>query len=396
MRRHWLLVVGLPSLALGASLAACDKGTPSDAIRTDSAGIEIVTGPATDRPLAWPVVASDTLYDPATDTILSGEARWLSLGADGQGGIVIGDGGFTERRVLRRDSNGAMHQIGRRGGGPGEYQRATRVAVSPEGEVLVADFGKRAFVRFGPDDAALDPVPWSAFGTGVAQDGGFAGGGIVVLMSQMSESASVRRIRHLAGADTLTLSEIHDPAPKELNYEKCGVMFMGSPLFTPALSWTGNREQVAVTAGSAYEIVIWRGGRPGRIVRRTMPPRAATEALARQDVGEGHNMIIGGRPCLIPGDDIVAQQGFAATLPMIKRITMAADGTLWVERYTVKGEPLLRDVFDPTGGYLGTLTGDVPWPQAWLPDGQFVAVGADADSLPVVVRYAVGGAVRRE
>ena len=377
-------------------LAACDKAPASDAVRSDSAGIEIVTNSGTDRILTWPVDPSDTLYDPASDSMLSGEARFLSLGADGQGGLVLADGGFADRHILRRDSTGAMHQVGRRGGGPGEYQMASRVAVSPEGEVLVADFGKRAFVRFGPDDTPLAQLPWSAFGAGVAQEGGFAGGGIVAVMSQMSESASVRRIRLATGTDTLLLGEFHDPAPKELNYEKCGVMFMGSPLFTPAPSWTGNRAQVAITAGGAYEIVIWRGGRVARIIRRGVVQRAATEVLARQDVGQGHSMIIGTRPCLIPGDDIVAQQGFASSLPAIKRISMAADGTLWVERYTIRGEPLLRDVFNPNGDYLGTLTGDIPWPQAWLPDGRYVSVGADADSLPVVVRYAVGGGVRRE
>ena len=57
---------------------------------------------------------------------------------------------------------------------------------------------------------------------------------------------------------------------------------------------------------------------------------------------------------------------------------------------------ILRDLFDPTGAYLGTVTGDHPWPDTWLPDGDFVAVNADADSLPVVVRYGVGGAVVRE
>ena len=106
---------------------------------------------------------------------------------------------------------------------------------------------------------------------------------------------------------------------------------------------------------------------------------------------------VGGRPpCLIPASEIIEKQGFAPTLPAIKRLAMAADGTLWVERWTIKGEPLERDIFDPAGTYLGTLTGDVPWPHAWLPNGEFVSVSADADSLPVVVRYAVGGAVRRE
>jgi hypothetical protein len=272
----------------------------------------------------------------------------------------------------------------------------SRVAVSAEGEILASDFSKRAFVHFGADDAALDQLPFAAFGEGFAQDVGFAGGGVVAVLSQISESTSVKRILQIAGSDTLLLAEYHDPAPKDLNYEVCGVMFRGSPLFTPALSWTGNREKVAIAEGGAYEIVIWRGGRPARIVRRSLTPRATSEALARQDVGEGHNMIIGTRPCLIPADDIVAQQGFAATVPMIRRITMASDGTLWVERYTIKGEPMLRDIFDDTGAYLGTLTGDIPWPQAWLPDGRYVSVSANEDSLPVLIRNSVGGASRKE
>jgi hypothetical protein len=67
-----------------------------------------------------------------------------------------------------------------------------------------------------------------------------------------------------------------------------------------------------------------------------------------------------------------------------------------VERYTIKGEPMLRDIFDDTGAYLGTLTGDIPWPQAWLPDGRYVSVSANEDSLPVLIRNSVGGASRKE
>jgi hypothetical protein len=127
-----------------------------------------------------------------------------------------------------------------------------------------------------------------------------------------------------------------------------------------------------------------------------VPPRAATKELATQDLGEGQRWFIGARPCVLPAAEIVERQGIAPTIPVIKRLSMAEDGTLWVERWTLKGEPPLRDLFDPSGAYLGTLTGDLAWPQAWLPDGEYISVGANADSLPVVVRYAVGGAVRKE
>lgn len=389
MQRHLLLVAGL--------LAACTKAPTSDAVRADSAGIEIVTNTGTDRILPWPVEVSDTLYDPATDTLLQGEARMLNVAADLRGRVAYADGGFSDRRVLRTGGDGALHQVGRRGGGPGEYQMISGIAVSPEGELLVGDFGKRAFLRYGPEDSVLTPIPWSAFGTGFAQAGGYGGGGVIATLSEMSESTSVRRIVQLSGTDTTLLAEVHEEATKQLMYESCQVGFMGAPLFYPSPSWSGNREVVALVTTGHYEIVLWQGGKPVRIIRRPLAPRSATKALAIQDVGEGFRIIVGNRgPCVIPPEEIVEQQGYAATIPAIKRLTMATDGTLWVERYTVKGETPLRDIFDATGAYLGTLSGDIPWPQAWLPNGEFISIGADADSLPVVVRYAVGGGVRRE
>ena len=393
MQRHLL-----PSLVLGASLAACAKGPAGpQATRTDSAGIEIVTNSGTDRAFPDSVLVADTLYDPAADTMLQGEARMLGLASDARGELVVADGGFNDRRILRRGTDGAFHQVGRRGGGPGEYQMLSTVAMSPEGEILAADYGKRAFLRFGPDDSILPPIPWSAFGTGFAQGGGYAGGGVVAILQEMSESSSVHRIQLLAGRDTVLLAEIPEGAPKQLMYESCRVGFMGAPLFTPRPSWSGNRSSIALATSGAYEIRIWQGGRLTRIVRRTVPSRPATRALAIQDVGEGFRIIVGNRgPCVVPPEDIVTQQGFASTIPAIKQITMAMDGTLWVERWTVTGEPMQRDIFDSTGNYLGTLTGEVPWPNAWLPEGRYVSVGADADSLPVVVRYAVGGGVRAE
>lgn len=390
----------LPLLALGI-LAACSKGSDgSQATRTDSAGIEIVANTGTDRRLAWPVTVQDTIYDPASDTILQSEARMLGLAVDRQGRLVLADGGFSDRRILRQGSDGAFHQVGRRGGGPGEYQMFSGVTVSPDGEILISDFGKRGFVRFGPDDTPLPVIPWATLDQGLPrgfpQDDRFVGGGILVAYSEMSESTSVKRIRLATPTDSILLAEIHEPAPKTLFFKSCGVSFMGAALYYPTPRWTGNQQMVALTTGDAYEITVWSAGKRVRIIRRAVPPRAATKELAMQDLGEGQRMFIGARPCVLPAAEIVEQQGVAPTIPVIKRLAMATDGTLWVERYTVKGETPLRDIFDPTGNYLGTLSGEIPWPQAWLPDGRYVSVLANADSLPVVVRYGVGGAVRRE
>ena len=397
MRRHFLSVAGLPSLVLGASLVACAKGPVSDAVRADSAGIDIVTNTGTDRILTWPVVPSDTIYDPASDTVFQGEARALGLAADSMGRLVAIDGMYTDRRVIRRKEDGSWHQVGRKGGGPGEYQFPISVSVSPTGELLVADFGQRTFVHFGSDDRPLPNVPWSLFGEGYSRGFGYAGGGVLSNQGVQGDSSASQTLRLLTPTDTIELGWLVEPAQSMVMFESCHVGFGGGPVFSADLLWAGNTTRVAVAEGGHYEINIWEAGKMVRSIRRTLAPRAATKALAQQDLGEGQRIKVGsGPPCLIPASEIVEKRGFARTIPALRRLSMASDGTLWVERFTIRGEPKLLDIFDPTGAYLGTLSGDIPWPQAWLPEGQYVSVSADADSLPVVVRYSVGGGVRRE
>jgi hypothetical protein len=406
VRRLSLLAIGL--------LAACNKGPDvPEATRTDSSGVEIVMNPGPSRPLAWPVAPVDTIFDPAVDTILQGEARGVMVASDAQGRLVFVDGGFADRRVLRRELDGTIHQIGRRGGGPGEYEMVGGVAVSPSGEVLIGDFSKQGFVRFDAADRPLPLVKWSDIGGGFSRSGGYVGGALVAQLTDYGRGSGVEQrlmateggegprpkqiLYSVTATDTVRVAQIEEPPMKMVMFESCKVGFAQSPLFFAGIQWTGNADQLAVTTGGDYRVDIWRGGKLFRSVRRDVPTRAVTRALAEQDLGEGIRIAFGGRPpCLIPPAEILEKQGFAPTLPAIKRLTMATDGTLWVERWTIKGEPMERDVFDPAGTYLGTFTGDIPWPQAWLPEGQFVAIGADADSLPVVVRYAVGGAVRRE
>jgi hypothetical protein len=394
--------------------AACGGASPtSNAVRTDSAGVELVHNPGPDRPLTLPAGSIDTLFDPAVDTSLLGEARGVTIAADGQGRLVFVDGGFSDRRVLRRAEDGSFRQIGRRGGGPGEYEMVGALAVAPSGEVLVGDFSKQGFVRFDAADQALPFLKWSEIGPGFSRNAGFAAGGLVVQLHDYGRGAGMEQTLHegeetegprptqtlfyVRATDTAQVARVTDPPMKMIIFEACRVGFSQTPLFHPALLWTGNTEMLAVASDGGYRVDVWRDGRLVRSIRREFIPRNVTRAMAEQDVGEGMRVSVGGGPpCLIPASEIIEKQGFAPVLPAIKRISMASDGTLWVERWTIKGEPILRDLFDPAGAYLGTVTGDTPWPQTWLPDGRFVAVRANEDSLPVVVRYGVGGAVRGE
>lgn len=399
MRHPSLLTIGL--------LVACGPaaGTP-EAIRTDSAGVEVVMNSGVDRALPWAVTSTDTLFDPASDSTLQGEAGALDLAADATGRLVLADGRRADRRVLVRAPDGAIRPLGRHGDGPGEYELPGGIGVAPMGEVLVVDPTKQGYIRFDAEGHPLPIVRWSWFGRGFSRRGAWYGGGLAVQLTDMGagdgddqpvrESADGQGPRTLqtlylaTATDTTTIAILQEPPMKMARFEGCQVGIAWPPVFFPTLLWTGNAALLAVSADGGYRIDIWRGGKLTRSIRREFTPRPVTAALAERHLAPGTTINFGARaPCLIPAAEIVEKQGFAPTLPAIKRLSMAPDGTLWVERWTIQGEPVRRDLFDPSGAYLGTLTGDAPWPQAWMPDGRFVGVGANGDSLPVVVRYRV-------
>gem|GEM_PF-3185675 len=385
------------ALLLLLSLPACAAPEHSDTLRTDSAGVEIVTNPGTDRALDWAIVPRDTLVDPSSDTLLQGEARGVRAQADDAGNLYFVDGGFNDRRVLRLGKDGSARQIGKHGGGPGEYEMVGGFAAAPDGELLIVDYAKRAFVRFAPDGSPRSNISWDRFGSGYAQTVTVADGGYAFTIDQRTDSTSAVGLEFIRGADSLELFRLQAPPPKGQFYEQCKVSVAFPPRFFATVLWAGNTRALATNAAADYRIDVWKDGRVVRSIRRSVPPRAMTRADAIADMGEGVPLTIGGgSPCMIPATEIADQAGFSPVLPAIKRLTMAQDGTLWAERWTLRGEPQLRDVFDSTGTYLGTLTGDSPWPHAWLASGDYIGVAANEDSLPVVIRYGVGGATRQE
>jgi hypothetical protein len=126
-------------------------------------------------------------------------------------------------------------------------------------------------------------------------------------------------------------------------------------------------------------------------VRRDLPPRPVTKEMALAEVGEERTVTFdeGIPPCKTPAEEVVAKQGFAPVLPAVGAVALAPDGTLWVKRGAVKGEAAIIDVFDPAGEYRGTLPAGSPWPVAFTPSGDVIAVETDDLDVERVVVYAV-------
>jgi hypothetical protein len=189
------------------------------------------------------------------------------------------------------------------------------------------------------------------------------------------------------GTDTLLRRQRPPMRPVDLG---C-VQLSGAPaIFAPRLVWVAGPAWVAAAGTADYVIDRYVAGEKRSSVRRDLPPRPATTALAIQDVGDRYRLRFGdGGGCSVPPERVVEAMGVAGVIPAVGALALAPDGTLWVQRRVVRGEPARIDVFAADGAYLGTLPEAAPFPAAFLPDGGLVAVETDELDVPRVVVYRV-------
>lgn len=348
-------------LAVGVVLAACGdaaKEIASDVVVTDSAGVTIVTSGGIDRPLPWTLTELVQIGGEDEGPGSFTRASLYNVGVDGRDQIHVLDG---EAMQLHRFSatGEPLGSVGRAGGGPGEFGRPFGLGVSADGRRTVFDFGKQAFSHWAADDALLAEVKWSTggarFPTGLLR----RQGDTLLLVTQGGDSLMLQyTLLSIVGADTAELVSMSHPRPQMQQFA-C-VVFALPPLFSPSLKFGVGAGQVAVTSDAAYVVELFTaGGR--RSVRRDIAPTVPVPADAkrlypdgmttrfdRDDGGEGN--------CTASAEEVAAKAGLAPFIPLVQDVTLAPDGTLWVQRRTFVGESAATDVFDATGRYLGTMS----------------------------------------
>jgi hypothetical protein len=260
--------------------------------------------------------------------------------------------------------------------------------VAADGAIWVADVGRRALVRWGPEGDLLEPAPLPAFYRGSAVralPGGFAyttrdaDGHALVVTDRSDPDAGATELLRLPLAET-----------RVLELASCGMSFSGfEPLFSPYPVWTTSGSHVAVARNPEYRIDVYADRRLVRSIRRDLPPRPATAELAEASLGDGMRVGTSDGERVCDPAEVVEQQGFAPYVPAIDQVALAPDGTLWARRYEVGDEPGPIDVFDSDGGYLGTLPGTAPFPIGFLPDGRILASETDALDVQRLVVMAV-------
>ena len=344
----------LPLLMLLTVLAACHEG-PRAAARPgrDSAGVHIVENPAQDRPLPWSLTEVFRLGGQDSGAATFTEVSRWSAGADTLGHLFVLDQQAGQVEVF--DSMGRhLRTLGRKGGGPGEMQFPGLLVVAPDGIATVVDFGKNALVRFAADGTLLPQIALTA---------GFPNGGIlishdttVMVVQRFEELRTSSRLEIITPGDTTVLDTLTVVTRGPVMYRCVGLNL--PPVLSPRILWASHAGEIAVTGQTRYIIDFFRGDSLFRSVRRSLAAEPATVAHVARLYPEGMKVRFGGGgECVITARELTEKQGVAPYVPLVRDLAIAPDGTLWVERYTFKGDTAKTDVFRADGGYLGTVTG---------------------------------------
>lgn len=344
------------ALILAAACTAEGPARASLSITSDSAGVEIVRGPATDSPLPWRLVELRRLGGADSGALEFTRVSRYNVATDGHAAIAVRDYD-NDNRIHVFDTTGAvLRSMGRSGGGPGEMQFPNGLHMDATGVVSVFDEGKNAVVRWGADGL---PLPEIRLMTARGRAWGpprVEGDTMWVLLSLTDSVNDVRRLERWTSTDTLLIDSTFSPRPRMVMFKCVGLEL--PPLFSPELEWTVGAGQLAITTQSRYVIDLREGGRLTRSIRRDIVPVAARTTDASRLYPDGLKVSFGGgRECVTPSAEVGEKVGVAATIPVVRTAIVAPDGSLWVERYTFKGETPAVDVFDREGQYLGTLTG---------------------------------------
>lgn len=373
---------------MGLGACGSDDASRVSVERLDSAGVEIVLNPAEDLPLAWSFDADFSLGGEETDEESFYRVGPRSVATDAAGRIHVLDA--DAYRVVSFDGRGGfLTMAGRRGEGPGELSFPFGLTVTPEGRVIVADFGKPSLPRFH-DGQEIEPLALPFPPGNLTPDWG--DGTLVVQRVDFRPEGTRRTLYRVdAEGDTAVLARFHGGEGRPVTFESCGISITAmGPIFEPTHPWDASVAGVAYAPSAGYEVRWVVGGELQRVVRRALPARPADREAALAHLGEGMRIGVGdGPPRVCAAEEAVDQRGFAPDVPWIESMIVAPDGTLWVRRFEVaEGESGPIDVFDPTGAYRGTLPAGAPMPIAFLPDGRVLV--EELDEATEIERVVVG------
>lgn len=373
--------MGVVVALAAAGACASPPAEPADVVRTDSAGVRIVSSGAEDRELPWRFDSVDVLRDSVGEPWLAPVVQHSQVIIDRAGRTYV----LTpDEGIARFGLDGRFDRtIGRSGAGPGEFRRP--VALTAQGDTLVVhDVAKRALVRFS---SGLEPVAERSLDGALSNLSAiaFRAGGF--WFSERLRDDSVRSVVLRSDTtDGAVLARVAVRHGKPVRYQ-CFGFPQSTPFFSPTLHWTANGPRILVNAQPTYALALYEGRRLVASVRRPLAVRAPTLEDMRDLYPSGFDVVVvDGRPsCTIPIEELVAQQGLAPQYPFVHGVQLLSDGTIWASRARFGSSRPMIDVFGSDGAYVGTVAG-MQLPLGRYPNGDLLLLREDSVSAEVVMQ----------
>jgi hypothetical protein len=313
-----------------------------------------------------------------------------SLAADAAGRIYVLEGQAQEIRVFGADGT-FIRAVGRKGGGPGEFARALRVELGPDGNVWVADPENNrvsvfdtsgVYVRGHSMPGGFTIIPWPGrfdrrgsyyYPVPLPADEEFRLG-----LTRYDSAMTVR--------DTLVVPD--DPVEREFfelrseeGFARVSVPFAGG--FDWLLSPEGTFWGLLTGGYSMFE--LGQDGDTLRTVTRAFDPLPVTA----EDMAEARENLT----WFLEQGGTVDWAKLPDRKPAIEGAAFDDEGNVWVWPVMPNGEDGTRlDVFDPIGRYLGSVDAPVPIalrPSPVIRDRVMVAVTRGELDVPFVVRLRI-------
>jgi len=363
-------------------LAGCGGDVvPSDVVRSDSAGVEVVTSGANDLPLGWNFTEEFRIGGADSGAGSFTSASRFTVATPTAERIVIFN--REQSKIEVYDAQGVLlNSFGRAGSGPGEINFAMELLDVGADEVALFDYGKMAMVRW---TLAGEVLPERRIAPELRVIRGDSAWGSL----QVADSVrSLSGVIFAAASDTVRLDSLVTP-PRAMISLSC-FSAMLPPMFSGRVVWDEQDGVVALTPQSSYVVQLYAGARLIRSIRRPIAAVPTTPAMARREHPDGWSVSFSNGPdCTLDPAEVAEKTGMAPTLPVVADVAFGPRNTLWVARHAFPGDTVTTDVFDSAGEYLGSVR-DRGVPLGWLGEDRVLfAVQDPATGVGVVVVYRI-------
>jgi len=353
--------------AATAVLAACGAPGAGSGVSAWDVEFELSIGGADEGPFSFSDIRSLDVADDGTIYVLEAQEQEVR---------VFGpDGAF-------------LRTIGRRGSGPGEFERANGVALAPGGEVWVYSPARRRLERFDTLGAVRASHHVNATSYGWLWSGGVDSAGRLYDSHpvQLGES----RVYHImrtdpegGTVDTLPWPDCEAPDPGYFAFPSGS---MAIPYAHAQIRVMDPRGQVWCGGSGELTLYQYRLGEvePTRTLTMALEPAVVSSAERDSAIAAAE------RFKKQAGEVDLDYSMIPVTKAIVLGIHLDEAARVWVRTMTASGPGLA--LFAPDGAPLATVTLPVepmPYGPFLVRDNQLYFTVANADGVPSVVRYRV-------